>query len=343
MKRLGGQHTAANERTMNNNERTNTVCEARPPFANRGVDNTSCIHTNNLLGCSVDWLTASIGRDTAENLCAITELEQVGGSRPGFKSSQLRTYSGGKVWRRFDPRQASKKHGLNYESWEWSGDSSPWGASYLREHETRPSRVDICFNLSVPGTVMADEVLENARHHFEKQGLTDGISGHGGINTRYIGSKASPRRIRIYRKDKQDEAWAHLYGPTIRIELELKDEHARNWWAVWASDENRAYGVAAGHIEHMSGYKLIDTEDVPELVKVEQATPATLLASFIRQNGATLLAYFDAGIDVMALAKHKVNLSSSVCRSRMKVKRESVIAAGPQQVQSMAIDLLRPI
>jgi hypothetical protein len=190
---------------------------------------------------------------------------------------------------------------------------------------------------------MADEVLENARHHFEKQGLTDGISGHGGINTRYIGSKASPRRIRIYRKDKQDEAWAHLYGPTIRIELELKDEHARNWWAVWASDENRAYGVAAGHIEHMSGYKLIDTEDVPELVKVEQATPATLLASFIRQNGATLLAYFDAGIDVMALAKHKVNLSSSVCRSRMKVKRESVIAAGPQQVQSMAIDLLRPI
>lgn len=315
--------------------------EDGPPFANRGVDNPPYIIPNNVLGCSVDWLTASIDTVTASNLCEITDIDQVGGSRPGFKSSQLRAYPGGKVWRRFDPRQPSKKYGLAYESWEWSGDSSPWGASYLRKHEARPSRVDICFNLAVPPTLTADQVLEDARHHFEKQGLTDGISGHGGINTRYIGSKASPRRIRIYRKDKQDQAWAHLHGPTIRIELEMKDEHARNWWKVWIEDDQKAYRVGAGHIRQMSGYELMDVEDVPELVRVEQAAPAALLATFIKQNGASIQAYSDAGIDVLALAKQKVDASSSVCRSWMKAKRIAVLEAGVREVQALASDLLK--
>lgn len=283
-----------------------------PPYANRGVDNLKHISPDNVFAVSVDWLTASVGDDVAGMLLDWSGFEREGGTPSGFKRSELRTCPGGQVWRRWEPRQPSKAHDLAYESWEWSGESSICGAKLLRLHVARPSRVDVCFNLSISAGLTADQVLEHARPHFESQGLTDGISGHGGINTRYIGSKASPRRIRIYRKDKQDQAWAHLYGSTIRIEIELKDEHARNWWKVWAEDEQKAYAVAAGHIEQMSGYRLMETEDVPELVKVEEAAPAARLAQFIKQHAGTLLANADAGIDVMALARSKMASSSSV-------------------------------
>lgn len=311
------------------------VKKAEPPFANRGVDTPYP-----LFNVSVDWLTASLGVDDAQPLLDRSSHESEGQARPGFKQSEKRLFPGGYVWRRTEPRQESNRWGKRYESWEASGTSASWLARELKAIDSRPSRVDIAFDLNSDRT--SDEVLEDLRPQFESRGLLDGISGQGGVNTRYIGGQQSERRIRIYRKDLQDEAWSHLYGPTIRVELILKGKQAAAWWDVWRdSDDSGAFRVAAAHIREMSGLDLIGDEvELPELLPVEQSHAAKKLAQFIRQHAGTLVAFMDAGINLGTLAREQLVMASRMTRYRSSSLTAEVQRLQPSQVERLARALL---
>jgi hypothetical protein len=166
------------------------------------------------------------------------------------------------------------------------------------------TQVHVAWNLTVPADLMADEFVRPWDDRVRAKRLTPGIQGEGDVNTRYIGAKSSARRLRVYRKDLQSEAWLFDYGPTMRVELILKEEQARAWWAVWEASESDAYASAAAHLLDMTGWCPPGIE--PGLKPPLQPEPITEVSQqlfyFLVQHGAQLSSFADAGVDVFGLA-----------------------------------------
>jgi len=296
-------------------------------------------HSGALRGVAIDYLTMSVPVRTAARLLDLTASDVAGSERPGFMASERRAGRLGPVWRRYEPRQESKLWGLDYESWEWDGSSSHPAAELLRAWECRPSRVDVAFDLD--STMTADQFIEQTREHFERAGFTDGITGQGGINTRYIGSKASEKRIRIYRKDLQSESWAAVHGVTLRVELILKDATAQAWWAVWDRSKQAGYQGAAAIIRTMCGVELIEEAgDPPEVVAVGGLDLAGELATFAKQYAARLTAYQRAGVDVWPLIADQMARASQRTQERSRGYASKLKAAGSDQVQEIARQII---
>ena len=119
----------------------------------------------------------------------------------------------------------------------------------------RPSRVDVAFDFCCSSELVPELVADHAavQEHCEVRGIqADGVSGAGGVFTRYIGSRKSDAFVRIYRKDKQNEILGELLGPVLRVELVMRNDLARAWWRVWDESKERAYAAAAGHVERLS-------------------------------------------------------------------------------------------
>jgi len=308
--------------------------EADPPLLTGGL-----ITTNRLLGAGIDYLTLTVPTAGGRVLEACTVHGEPGYAKDGFRQSETREGMGGRCFRRWDPRQPSKADGHGYESWLWSGPHAADGARASRDIVgARPSRVDVAFDFTCGSEDRSDEVLDSCRKHFRKQGFTPGIAGQDDINTRYIGSSTSERRIRIYRKDLEDETWRAVYGPTMRIELVMKDGPAKAWWARYVEGgEVVGYSIAAGHIEQISGMRVSDTpDDVPELVAIAEADAASRLAQNIKQNASWIHAACEAGIDVKQLVDQAVEKQGKVAKSRRLRRQRDIETAGKAQVQRLA-------
>jgi len=289
-----------------------------PPSANRGVQ-TYVSRTNTLVdgvpfGTGVDYLTLTMGLDVSAELLTCTELVERFKGQQGFKQVERRVCMGGQCSRRFEPVTPSRRWACGYESWEWSGSAAPWPAMHLRGKDCRPSRVDVAFDFSVSPGLLADDVLDRARPTAEQRGLKLGIAGEDGQNTRYIGAIGSQRRIRIYRKDFEDEVWKLLYGPVLRVELVLKDDKAEDWWAAWCVSQDGAMREAAGHILEMTGFSVMDHTLPPtELHRISPAFEAAHSFRWaLKQFGPVLDVAFATGIDLVALAAER---SQNLCRT----------------------------
>jgi hypothetical protein len=245
-------------------------------------------------------------------------------------------------WRRWKPRQESKRFGREYESWEWSGVESEWAARRLRaELEVKPTRVDIAWDVSVPEYVTADTAWEAIAGHVQRAGLTGGISGQAGINTRYVGSTTSTARVRIYRKDLQDEAWSVQFGRTLRIELVLKGERAEAWWRLFASDPEDAFAAGAGEIQRMTGLAMQQQrQELPQLASSPAANEGQRCVEFLRQYGASLKAWSDAGLPVMDLAADALRQASRNTQNVAKKRTEAIRRAGVEQVIQYVLEAL---
>lgn len=311
----------------------------QPPHTNRGV-----VNYNTLTNVSVDWLTVSIGNKQADRFRAYTVLSQPGYPSEGFARSERRIFDGGKCWRRWDPNQEMNGHGYAYESWVFSGPvATPASKLLLHADTTRPSRLDVAFDFSCHADYTSDQVIDETWDHFTRKRITCGISGHAGIHTRYIGSRTSERMIRIYRKDKQDEAYASLYGPTMRIELVLKGKHAA---AIWDSARTKGvdtiYSVAAAHLEDMTGIAAFPTiDDVPEIVHVAATDQGGRLATNIMQNASWIVMCAELGIDVNELARMHMLNSTPQAISRMDKRKKEVQQQGVDQVRSIARQIIQ--
>lgn len=278
----------------------------------------------------VDWLTASVPTPVARELGRLTTMVEIGRGVIGFHSSDRRECPGGKVWRRFDPAQEHKDWGKQYESWEFQGESAPWGAQVMRGLEGRPSRVDLAWDFACDEKRTPDEVSAVLGPHAESVGLTLGIAGQGGRNTRYIGAVKSMRRIRIYRKDWEDERYARMVGPTMRVELVLKADAARMWWPIWQADERRAWASGVGHVYEMTGH-LVEQEigDVPKIAIDAVVAERIKLQRFLRQYSSTLAAYHRAGVRILELAEKQERESTCrMRRSRLNRRVEEMQRAG---------------
>jgi hypothetical protein len=265
--------------------------------------------------------------------------ERDGHPTDGFRCTELYEVEGGRAWRRYQPRQEMKLHGHEYESWVYNGPHATPAARKLRGVEgSRPSRIDIAHDFACSPDDRPEDIIEETRRHFTKKGMKDGISGHGGVNTCYIGSTSSLRRIRIYRKDLQDEAYAKMHGPTLRIELELKAEHAHAAWAACQHQPlDKLYEIAAAHLEQITGIQAFpNTDGVPEIVPVMAAKPGQQVATFLKQHAGMLKALREVGICLDRLVDVQVDQMSPAALKRLDTRIREYTRSGPENVESVA-------
>jgi hypothetical protein len=152
------------------------------------------------------------------------------------------------------------------------------------------------------------------------------IAGGGGVHTRYLGALSSPKMIRVYRKDLQLSTWAEMFGPTLRVELVLKDDYAAALLRIIGTHGlKHAYAVAAGHVAHMTGWHLIEEPaDVPEIVQPEGRDLAEQLLPLFQQYGQLLATLDDAGLPVLDLCRVRRSRSSKASRSRLRKVAEGL-------------------
>jgi len=204
-----------------------------------------------------------------------------GVSQPGYESSEKWLVPGGFAWRKFKPRSRSKRFGLAYETWEASGDASYHLAKAVKGRDGGPSRLDVAFDFPVHDSVLADHVADGVRSHVEKRRLKEGVSGEAGRNTRYIGSRASERRIRIYRRDFKDETLRLEFPPLMRIELVLRKKSAKALWGWYRRSHRGMLLGASAHIRDMTGLEVMD--DNGRMPPIERSSPSAKGAEKIYQ------------------------------------------------------------
>jgi hypothetical protein len=265
-----------------------------------------------------------------------------GYGRPGFARSEQRKTLGGIAWRRMDPHQASDQWGKAYESWEFSGNAAWWPTQFLRSRERRPTRIDVAWDFSVDAGYTADTFHDAVEPWCTSKGITTGISGHAGVNTRYIGSRKSDRMVRVYRKDLQDSILAEILGPTLRVELVLKGDHAAAFWQVWkdATSDDAAWPAAAAVLHHMTGLA-ISPGEVPQLEVPECKDESQRLLAFVEQHGPTLVAFVDAGVPLLDLCRDHSLDASKPTRMRQGKRVRELQRQGVEQVTQLVRDVLQ--
>lgn len=311
---------------------------SRPPFANRGVVTNRGLTP---IGVSVDWLSVTVSTEVGKGLILATREDEAGAGMRGFRRSERRLAMGGRCWRRWEPVTPSREWGTGYECWEFSGEAAGPSAALLRgKAGVRPSRVDVAWDFGVGDGLLADEVAEWFRAGAESRGLSPGVSGESGVNTRYWGSARSGRRIRIYRKDLESPGWRELVGPTMRIEVVLKDEWARGWWAAWSGGDQAGYRAAAGCVREMVEMDVMDGAEVMESPRLPESTEAERLAVFVRQYAGQVRAWEVAGIDVWGMLRG-YRAGSRMAGSRESRRlREIAESGGGQAVAELADRIL---
>lgn len=356
---------AARARSHTNTDRTCEKAEAEgakhpaaavpdpTPHTNRGVvtliHRTSPEQVPEGVRVSPDWLTLTIDTLNAARLLPLAPFEHTVPPHIGFHNAESRQVIGGTVTRRLSPSQPSKHHGLDYESWNASGPVSRALLDLSAFVPCRATRVDVAFDIPCDEAdtpdALASAIESPTRPEHTTGGFVLGVSGAGGVNTRYVGSVTSPRRIRIYRKDREDPSFEFSHGPTLRIEITLRKDHAHAVYRALLDDKDRGFRMAASHIEVMTGLRLLDDLcPVPQAEPVPERSVVSTLFHLVQQHGETIAAAADAGVDVVGLSRIKARINAQAdCRmkrSRSRHVRQLLAAASPKVIYSAVRDLL---
>ena len=327
----------------------------RPPCSNRGGETSreggegGPEGLGGLISAAVDYLTVTVGgsgdpESVGAFLMAWSAFSEPGKAQPGFRESEERMVLGGYGWRRWDPRQPCKLFGDRYESWQFPGITAAPAANALRgRRPIKPSRIDVAFDLHCDQDMTPERLVAWMRPKFAARGVTDGLVGHDGVFTCYIFAKGASRRIRIYRKDLQDPAYAEwLRTPVMRVEVILTDERAVEWWDLWDRDSAAAKLAASSFLHDYTGLRpLPGDHDWPELVLPEGADVAGQMALWVEQHGPQLSAWAAAGVDVGGLVREfasKPRNRVAACRMRKRVREVRRVGAGV--VEAMVRDIL---
>jgi len=203
----------------------------------------------------------------------------------------------------------------------------------LRDHEdVQPSRVDVAWDFLCHVELRPDDLAKGWAPHMEAAGIQGGISGHGGVNTCYVGSMKSERYVRVYRKDRQDSSYRYAFEGqgVMRVELVLKTTFSRPWWNLWRQDEQRGLAAAAEHVRQMTGDRVqAECGELPPLMLPDTIGEAAKLRQFLDQHGTTLAALDAAGVPVVEMACTMQRETKSRKRqSRYRQRLESLLDAG---------------
>ena len=320
---------------MKNKSSKSGIQGENPPVLTGGLKPEN-LGMGKLINVSIDWLSVTVGDIGSIKLLSMSEFAEDGKPSKGFNRSEKRICIGGHCWRKWKPLQSEKKMGFgkDYESWEFSGGQSGPHLSALVGILCKPTRIDIAFDYAVDKTYFSDYWIEGVKSYLESKKHSIGVSGQDDVNTRYIGSSQSERRIRIYRKDLQDFSVNVTLGPVLRIELVLKDRYVKAFWKIFSESEQEAFRLAASYICDMSGFSPIP-DGLEELPKIEKRMPSGAfkkLFHFIRQNAINIAAFKKAGLDWHPLAEYKHHLSQSnkVARHRYKSTEKELCQIDPE-------------
>jgi len=303
-----------------------------------------------LVSCAVDFLSITTGHaaDPA-SLAAVLVLEttdpEPGGATKGFEVSESRSLVGvSSIWRKTGPYQASKRFGLDYECWEFPEAAAahivtriPAGKAWYA------TRVDVAFDFKCHADCTADHVAACLRDHHMQLGIKPGVCGEGDVNTRFIGGKRSDVRLRIYRKDLEDPAFAQFNGPTLRVEIIFKGDRAVVFGSWFVLDPESAMLGASDMVHDVCGFRpLVGGAEWPQLVNPAPSDQAQIYMHFLKQNGGYIAALHDVGIDVAADAKRAgVASGTGLQRKRYRQRVKALRAAGPGDVADLAVLWLR--
>jgi hypothetical protein len=175
---------------------------------------------------------------------------------------------------------------------------------------------------------MADDLADLVQSSAQARGWSMGISGQGGVNTHYIGTAKSERRIRIYRKDLRDSEYAAM-GPLLRVEVVLKAGWASRWWQIWNQDREDGFQVAQGYAEQMLGRPLTPEGGLWADREIKPPSPlAERIHALLRQHGPTLVALADLGFPLVSLARERVTRAHRATQWRMEQKRAEMADIG---------------
>lgn len=311
---------------------------ANPPLLTGGL-----IQGAKALSRGVDGVTATVATLDGATLLAETWPDEDGYAGRGFHKSERRLCMGGKLWRRWEPFQASEAWGREYESWDVLGDGSWWVSERLRSIPSRPSRFDLAWDFQVSNDLTPDTVADLVKLHVEEAGFTLGISGQGNRNTRYIGAASSPRRVCIYRKDWETIGYGEMWGHVLRVELRLRAEHAQAIWPIWCADKEAGFQAAAGHLAEMMGVRVQEhLQAVPQILQPDGVDEAAELFQFAKQHGARIDTWLRAGVDLAKVAKLAAESSSRMTKHRMARKAKALAAAGVPCVVAQVVNMLTP-
>jgi hypothetical protein len=283
---------------------------------------------------------------------------KAGGAIRGFRQSENRALLGGWFWRRWDPVTESKMYGSAYESWEASGDAASSLAEDLQGVPGYATRVDIAFdyfggegsrlrNVKPEHVIMPQvepsSISDNPKVKMKtREGFIVGFRGEGGCNTGYVGTRNSDRMIRIYRKDIQSPGFEDWVGPCLRVEIELRGDHAKAWWSVFRHDRDQAMKAAAAHVEAMMGVNPMPGGTVPELQAPPELSEVDSLFHFIQSTASREEAYRASGIDVDRLRAIKVNHQGRQAMDRLEDLERRLRACDVKKLEAMVVSLLMP-
>jgi hypothetical protein len=315
-----------------------------PPVLTGGLKpENNCGGLGYLADTSFDWLSLTVSASASRTLVNMTQFREDGRPIAGFGASESRICLGGTCWRKMQPHQSEKAcgYGKNYESWEFSGPVAHSNIPKLVGLDCKPTRIDVAFDFKVDSAYTPDEWIESVRSHFENKRLNDGISGQNDINTRYIGSKQSDRRIRVYRKDIQDLVIAQCTGPCLRIELILKAAYAVAFWRILCESSDNAVRVAAAYITEMTGFVPLpdNTACLPHFEKkIPSKLPGRIL-NFIKQYALFFKVVQNSKIDIQALidTKYSQAMNSKVARHRIRLLEAECASSKPKDIEAVVL------
>jgi hypothetical protein len=293
-------------------------------------------------GPQIDWLTATVNGEAAEHLLAASRAGEAGYGVRGFGRSEVRTGMGFTVWRRWEPRQASRKLGREYESWEGSGYHGGELAELLRGRRgCRPTRVDVAFDQEVADDVTPETWAERAAPVAARAGITMGVSGQADVNTRYVGAASSDLRIRCYRKDREDGLIAFHHGAVLRVELVMRRDRAAAWWRVYDRSEAAGFAAAAAHVYKMSGCRVQEIGEIPVLEQRDEVDASQRLLTFAEQHASMVLAAAECGYDLEAICRGVRDRWCSRTVQRFEELREVLGQVDPDDVMATIDRLVR--
>ncbi len=280
----------------------------------------------------VDWLSLTISSASASDLVAMTTHRDDGYGGRGFRCSEQRDCpDGGWCWRRWEPWSESKVYGRDYECWEWASavaeDALEWLPASL---ESRCSRIDVAFDFSVDRRFTPDDVAEMIAQHCRDRRIVMGIAGEAGVNTRYVGSSRSDRRIRIYRRDLREiRRWVSDHpirfqmgepppqwlSPILRLEVTLRRSHADALWQIIKRDRDEGIAAARAHVCEMTGIEIEHSGEVPQIESEAPSEGYQMLLEWLHQQGDMIEACRRAGVDLYAASRYRWSIRDR-CRMR---------------------------
>lgn len=272
----------------------------------------------------IDWVSLSCSGLYSERLFNKSEicLTKKEPYWKGFKEHQMRKGRWDElIQRHLSPEVKSARWGKTYELWVWTGGNAQFCKDTIPaeelKHDRKCTRIDCAFDIACEESLEPERLIKDWQDHCDARNITTGPDGQGCRQTWtwYVGARGSDRRIRVYRKDKENPAWA--MGATMRIELELHRQESNALFWYYERDIEKMWGMAVAHIEDMTGFRI--SSDVGSIPETENKKPVELsssLASLVMQYGSILEVIARNKIDIVPLLDKRLDLISK--RTKMR-------------------------